>query len=263
MSSGQRSGWWWIRAAAWLALCALYLGFGVTWLTDEAWRLGEGPWVEHAPWLAAVPIELRRVATWAWLGLWLAWTPLVCVGYLRPRVWLIALLFNAAALSLLGWWWLLGAVVVLHAVAWEPGWLPPRRPREPEALFYDGECGLCHRWVRLVLAVDREGELFVFAPLQGEWVRGRIGRVERERLPDSIVVQRQDGALLTRSEAVVHVLERLGGWWRIAGAVVSWVPQRLRDGVYDVIARVRHRLFGAPAEVCPVVPAERRDRFRP
>jgi len=230
---------------------------------DEAWRLGEGPWAEHAAWLAAVPIELRRVATWAWLGLWLAWTPLVCVGYLRPRVWLIALGVNTAVLSMLGWWWLLGAVVVLHAAALEPGWLPPRRPREPEPLFYDGECGLCHRWVRLVLGADREGELFVFAPLQGEWVRQRIGRVERERLPDSIVVQRQDGALLTRSEAVVHILDRLGGWWRIASVMVRAVPGSVGDRAHDLIARVRRWLVGTPADVCPVGPEDQRERFRP
>ena len=35
----------------------------------------------------------------------------------------------------------------------------------PERLFYDGTCALCHGAVRFVLARDRDGSAFRFAPL--------------------------------------------------------------------------------------------------
>ena len=38
-------------------------------------------------------------------------------------------------------------------------------------IFYDGDCGLCHRAVRVVLAADPEGRAFRFAPLGGETFR--------------------------------------------------------------------------------------------
>ncbi|MBI3724950.1 DUF393 domain-containing protein, partial [bacterium] len=45
------------------------------------------------------------------------------------------------------------------------------------------------------------------------------------------------------SEAVLHVLLRLGGARRVVGAVLRWVPGRLRDAGYDGVARARHRVF--------------------
>ena len=37
-----------------------------------------------------------------------------------------------------------------------------------ELVFYDGRCGLCHHSVRFLLARDRDGALFRYAPLFGE-----------------------------------------------------------------------------------------------
>ncbi len=79
-----------------------------------------------------------------------------------------------------------------------------------EILFYDGGCAVCHRTVRLVLAADR-AERFVFAPLQGDTFRQLVSEPDRVGLPDSIVVRSFDGRLLVRSNAVLYVLERLGG----------------------------------------------------
>jgi predicted DCC family thiol-disulfide oxidoreductase YuxK len=135
-------------------------------------------------------------------------------------------------------------------------------PEPPiETIFYDGSCGLCHRWVRFVLPRDREGRAFRFAPLCGEAFRARVPESARAGLPDSIVVLTADSSLLVRSEAVIHVLRRLGGFWRFAGAAIALVPAPLRDFVYDLIARIRYRLFARPDDVCPVVPAELRKRF--
>ena len=67
--------------------------------------------------------------------------------------------------------------------------------------------------------------------------------------------------LLTKSTAVAYMLKRLGGGWRVAGAVVGVFPVGLRDRAYDWVAGVRGRLFGQPADVCPLVPANLRGRF--
>jgi len=133
----------------------------------------------------------------------------------------------------------------------------------PEVLFYDGGCGLCHRAVRFVLAVDREGQAFRFAPLGGATFLDQIPEKERAGLPDSMVLRTQDGVLLTRSAAALHVLRRLGGFWRGLAAVGSVLPRFLLDAVYDFVARVRFRLFAKPDDVCPLVPKELRARFLP
>jgi predicted DCC family thiol-disulfide oxidoreductase YuxK len=80
-------------------------------------------------------------------------------------------------------------------------------------------------------------------------------------LPDSIVLLTATGETLTRSAAVLHILDRLGGAWRLLGCLARLFPRPLRDFVYDRVAAVRHKLFARPADVCPVIPAHLRARF--
>lgn len=129
----------------------------------------------------------------------------------------------------------------------------------PELLFYDGNCGLCHRAVLFVIKHDGTGGLFRFAPLQGETFRERVK--DGAALPDSMVVETCAGELLLRSDAWIHILRKLGGWWAIAARMLSWVPRPVRDFFYDRIAAIRHRIFPRRDDVCPVVPAELAARF--
>ncbi len=128
-------------------------------------------------------------------------------------------------------------------------------------IFYDGHCGLCHRWVKFVLPRDPDGERFVFSPLQGELITQELTDEQRAGLPDSIVLLEPDGTLKTKSAAVLAILRRLGGFWAFCAAVGGVFPAFLRDTVYDGVARVRHRLFKRPDEACPLMPPELRTRF--
>ena len=130
-------------------------------------------------------------------------------------------------------------------------------------VFYDGHCGLCHGLVLFLIARDRTGEKFDFAPLQGEYCAKIFSHAERKRLPDSVVVRTDEGLLLVKSAAVVYLLKRLGGPWYAVGAALGILPTSLRDFGYDCVARMRHRLFSTPANTCPLVPFELPNRFRP
>jgi predicted DCC family thiol-disulfide oxidoreductase YuxK len=132
-----------------------------------------------------------------------------------------------------------------------------------DILFYDGHCGLCHRSVRFVLARGARGEAFFFAPLQGDTFRQLVSEEPRRQLPDSLVLRTAQGELLTRSAAVLHIAARLGGAWRVLGAIVQVIPRAWRDALYDFIARIRHKLFARPPEICPQVPLHLRARFLP
>jgi predicted DCC family thiol-disulfide oxidoreductase YuxK len=134
---------------------------------------------------------------------------------------------------------------------------------EPEWIFYDGSCGFCHRWIRFVLARDKNGDAFRFAPRTGKTFSAIIPAEIRAQLPPSIVVLAADGGVLTRSTAVLHIFERLGGPWRTLGVAGNIVPASVRDLGYAIIARIRHRIFRAPAGVCPVVAPELMKRFAP
>ena len=127
-------------------------------------------------------------------------------------------------------------------------------------LFYDGTCGLCHGAVLFVLKRDK-GAVFRFAPLQGETLMELVPQDVRAALPDSLVLREPDGRLSMRSSAVVGMLKRLGLFWRVLGALLWIIPRPLRDLGYDLVAKVRHRLFKKPDDACPIVPQELRGRF--
>lgn len=130
-------------------------------------------------------------------------------------------------------------------------------------LFYDGHCALCHRAVKFVLKNDRSGRAFRFAPLHGPTFQAQVSPERRAGLPDSIVVLTEEGGLLVRSDAFLHILRRLGGGWRILAGVLAVIPRLLRDLAYDFIARIRYRVFGTREDWCPIVPPDLRARFDP
>ena len=137
----------------------------------------------------------------------------------------------------------------------------PRSEPGP-VLLYDGTCGFCAESVQLVLRHDRRQTLR-FAALQGEF-----GAAVRARHPEldwgmSVVWIEPAGQgeerVLTRSDAALRVAKYLGGWFAL-GRVGAWVPRRLRDGVYDLIASHRHRLL-ASGPSCLVPHPSVRSRF--
>lgn len=136
----------------------------------------------------------------------------------------------------------------LHFFNFNPGWIPRRAPATTDRVLYDGSCGLCHRSVRFLIAEDVSGTSFVYVPQEGGG--------------STIIVETANGRTLTRSDAVIHLLHRLGGFWRLIALVFTLVPRVLRDGAYDLVARVRYRIFGKTKDACPLMPPDLRSRFQ-
>lgn len=131
-------------------------------------------------------------------------------------------------------------------------------------VFYDGDCGLCHRAVRFLLSTDKQ-RLFYYAPLSGITAKKKLGELfSREPDLDSMVfLEDREGKqrIFVRSQAVLRCAWYLGGFWKVLGAL-SWFPPWLFDWAYCLVAQNRKRLF-APPEDCPLPSAESRDLFLP
>ncbi|MCA9503230.1 MAG: DUF393 domain-containing protein [Myxococcales bacterium] len=202
---------------------------------------------------------------------------------LRPRLWL------ALGLWHVGWWAAFAATspdpcpfLLLMLFAADPGWWPGRSAAladlrttrrdetgtAPHAvLYYDGDCGFCHRSVRVVLSEETgtpEPLRLRFAPLQSAHFTRHVASrpdVDVDALPDSIVLRLEDGRLLTRSAAALEIAARLGGAWRVLARLLGALPSAWLDAAYDAIARVRKRIFAAPKDACPILPPDLRTRF--
>jgi predicted DCC family thiol-disulfide oxidoreductase YuxK len=243
-------------AAAWIVMALGYSYSGVTKLLSPSWQDGSAllrmlgnplgrPGGVQAVLLALPPI-LVQALTWSALSLELLFAPLSLIRRLRPWLWGLLLAMHLLLIVTIDFADLSLGMVMLHLFTFDPAWIAPRRAGGPALLHYDGACAFCHGFVRFVLAEDASGGAFRFAPLAAG---------------DTLIVQTGEGRTLTRSTAVLEVLERLGGVWRPIAVAGRLVPRVLRDAGYDAFARVRRRLFPRPEDACPVLPAALRARF--
>jgi len=128
-------------------------------------------------------------------------------------------------------------------------------------LLYDGVCGLCNRFVQFTLKHDGAVH-FRFASLQS----GYAARILHARglnpqdLDTIYVIDPPNARLLARSDAVIFMLHKLGGFWRAASVALGIFPKKLRDWGYRAVARRRYRVFGK-YESCLLPDQKYRDRF--
>ncbi|HXT13998.1 MAG TPA: DCC1-like thiol-disulfide oxidoreductase family protein [Gemmatimonadaceae bacterium] len=132
-------------------------------------------------------------------------------------------------------------------------------------LLFDGTCGFCAESVQFVLAHESRARTLKFASLQsGVGARVRSAHPELDGVDSVIWYEPAAGArgetILVRSGAVLHVLDYLGGVWRVLGWLARIVPRVVRDAVYDLVARHRHRLVRG-GQVCVLPSADQRRRF--
>lgn len=127
---------------------------------------------------------------------------------------------------------------------------PPIWDGRGPVLFFDGECGLCQRLVRLLLRLDRHGRLH-FAPLQGPAAQAYL---RAHGLPtedfDTLIfvpewVRRDRPEHAVRTTGVIGALRSIDGRRsRALAAILAVFPAAVRDAGYKLVARWRHRIFG-------------------
>lgn len=135
---------------------------------------------------------------------------------------------------------------------------PPDSASGDAIVVFDGVCALCSGWVGFLLRHDT-ARRFRFAAMQdaaGRRLLATHGLDSDD--PMSFLLLDASGARID-SDAIIVVLEKLGGAWR-AARVLRLLPRHLRDRLYRALARNRYRWFGK-RETCYLPPAAEQDRF--
>lgn len=111
----------------------------------------------------------------------------------------------------------------------------------PSIIIFDGDCVFCQRSVRFIHRHDR-ANAYRFAARQTPAGERLLAGVGVGLAPNSMVLIDEEGTWL-RSDAVLRIAGGLGSPWS-AARVLLVVPRVLRDGLYRVVAAVRHRMAG-------------------
>ena len=240
-----------VRAVAWGFMSLIFFGVGiVTMLQVGLTERAEMGGISYFVPLAVSFIELLFPAS-------------ILASRLRMPLWILALLFVPVQMLLLGQVGGMFSLMLVQFFAFDPGWVAPKvkNGSGEEVVFYDGECGLCHAFVRFVLAEDKDG-VFNFSPLQSERYAAEVKRANITTVPDSVAILSADSGLLFRTNGVAYVLERLGGVWRILAVLLRLVPRPLRDTVYNGVALIRKKIVAKPSGLCPIVDGSIMRRFK-
>ncbi|MDE0224571.1 MAG: DCC1-like thiol-disulfide oxidoreductase family protein [Gammaproteobacteria bacterium] len=253
-----------VFAALVIVLCLSYSYSGYTKLLSPNWVSGDAvALVMQNPlardWflrdvLLALPEWVTTFITVFILYVELLFAPLFLFKSLRVWLWSAMLIVQFGFLFLLSFPDLTIPMLLFHLLLFDPRWLP-RRPLKGATLHYDGECGVCHAAVRFALAeTPRTAAALAFRPMQLD-----VADVENA---GSWCLVDESGKRFEKTSAVVRLLEAAGGVWRLCATGLRLTPGFLRDGAYDVLARVRRHLAARPSGLCPVVSQELAGRFR-
>jgi len=131
-------------------------------------------------------------------------------------------------------------------------------------VLYDGVCGLCNRLVQFVLKNDRN-DVFRFASLQSKLaeqilVRHRLRSESLETVYVVLDYGLAEERVLSRLNAVVYVLQQLGGPLTYVSALLRVLPAPVQNFLYGLVARNRYRVFGR-YETCPLPDSDTRSKF--
>jgi predicted DCC family thiol-disulfide oxidoreductase YuxK len=133
----------------------------------------------------------------------------------------------------------------------------------PTIVLYDGVCGLCNQLVQFLLKRD-DRDLFQFASLQSDAASQLLQRHGTDAVDlDTVYIVVDYGQpgerLLSRSDAIIHLLQRLGGIWSFVAAG-KILPKALRDSFYKFVATNRYRVFGK-YDVCLMPDEKYKNKF--
>ncbi|MDX1471173.1 MAG: DCC1-like thiol-disulfide oxidoreductase family protein [Flavobacteriaceae bacterium] len=132
-------------------------------------------------------------------------------------------------------------------------------PHNKKLILFDGVCNLCNFWVQYIIKRDRN-DVFRFAPLQSEIIKVIENQfnVDLSKV-DSIVYYSETSGLTVKSDAVIDIAKNLGYPYKLL-SLFSILPKKVRNSIYDFIARNRYKWYGKK-DSCMVPTPELQKKF--
>ncbi len=134
-----------------------------------------------------------------------------------------------------------------------------RIPKDKKVVLFDGVCNLCNNAVQRIIKHDKK-DVFRFASLQSDLGKNLVSErgLDPEEI-DSIIMIDPGVAYYRKSTAALEISRELSGGYSLLKNFL-FIPEVLRDGVYDLIASNRYKWFGKK-EQCMIPTPELKAKF--
>ena len=125
-------------------------------------------------------------------------------------------------------------------------------------ILFDGVCNFCNYWVNYLIARDKNDK-FRFAALQSEAGQALLAKFNLQKLEFDTVILIQGEEYFVKSTAALIIAKNISGLYKILYPLIV-LPAKLRDLVYNMIAKNRYSIFGK-RDVCRVPTEKERKKF--
>jgi predicted DCC family thiol-disulfide oxidoreductase YuxK len=129
---------------------------------------------------------------------------------------------------------------------------------DKKIILFDGVCKLCSAWAAFLIKYDKN-RVFTLATVQSEEGQAILKHYGYPTDHFDTMILLDQGQLYDQSTAFLKVMKQLPFPWPILYAF-HFIPNRLRNWMYDRVALNRYRLFGQH-ESCVLPDPEHQSRF--
>lgn len=132
-------------------------------------------------------------------------------------------------------------------------------PESKKIVLFDGVCNLCNDAVQRIIKHDKK-DVFRFASLQSDFGKKLVEErgLDPEEI-DSIILIEPGVAYYRKSTAALEISRDLSGGYSLLKHFLI-IPENLRDGIYDFIAKNRYKWFGKKDQ-CMIPTPELKAKF--
>ena len=110
-------------------------------------------------------------------------------------------------------------------------------------ILFDSKCNLCSKTVKRVMKLDKN-KLFTFISNKSEYGKNIISKNNLNSVTtETIVLFTTENKFLIKSDAAISIAVKLNPLFLIFN-ILFIVPKKIRDRVYDYIAKNRYKWFG-------------------
>ena len=128
--------------------------------------------------------------------------------------------------------------------------------KQPVILF-DGFCNLCNGTVDFLIKKDHKKQ-FIYFPLQSDSGKLLTKKYQIPTDTDSVIIINSKKAYF-ESDAIIEIAGMLNYPWKL-GVIAKYIPKKIRDALYRLIAKNRYRWFGK-RETCRISSDEEKRSF--
>ena len=132
-------------------------------------------------------------------------------------------------------------------------------PENKKIIIFDGVCNLCNGAINFIIKRDKK-DIFRFVSLQsnlGRQISNKIAVNQQEI--DSIILFDPEEGFITKSEAAFKIANHLGIGYKLL-SVFKIIPLKLRNNIYDFVAKNRYKWFGK-TDACRLPDANSQEKF--